>query len=101
MRQPFGAIPPKFNASVVVFENANGTRGSPIRCGWGIQLTPRHRSALVAALASASLIALICSAAAETASQGGTTTSRTAAKHATKAGKVTHKKSAAKSKDKK
>jgi soluble lytic murein transglycosylase len=60
-------------------------------------LTPRRRSALVAALATASLLALIHAAAAQaTASQDST--SGTTAK-ATKAGKAAHKKSAAKSKD--
>jgi soluble lytic murein transglycosylase len=51
-------------------------------------LTPRYRSALVAALASASLIALVHSGAAQAAaSQDGISTARTAAKHVTKAGK--------------
>ncbi len=72
------------------------------RRGWGIShLKPRHRSALVAALASASLLALVASAAAQTTSVHGTT-AKTAHKATAKAGaKSKAKKSASKSNSKK
>jgi soluble lytic murein transglycosylase len=63
-------------------------------------LTPRHRSALVAALASASIFALVHSASAETTTaQTAKSASKTTVKTAVKSGK--HAKKGAKAKDKK
>jgi soluble lytic murein transglycosylase len=60
-------------------------------------LTPKYRSALVAALASASLLTLVHTAAAQTTAQQSGSTSQTAAKPAAKSSKTAHKHTAAKS----